>query len=77
MDNPASETNDPSPKLTIASEEETTVVPDSMADTTPPQEKKALTEESQKENKEGEKEVLTPPQVSAPFPRRLKNKSED
>jgi len=44
---------------------------------TPPQEKKALTEESQKENKEGEKEVLTPPQVSAPFPRRLKNKSED
>ena len=27
-------------------------------------------------NKEGEKKVLTPPQVSVPFPQRLKNKSE-
>ena len=43
---------------------------------TPPQEKEALTEESQKA-KEGEKEVLAPPQVSVPFPQRLKYKSED
>ena len=33
---------------------------------TPPQEKEALTEESQKA-KEGEKEVLAPPQLSFPF----------
>ena len=44
---------------------------------TPPQEKEALTKESKEANKEGEKEVLTPPQVRVPFPQRLKDKSED
>jgi len=28
-------------------------------------------------NKEGEKEVLTPPEVGVPFPQRLKDKSKD
>jgi len=44
---------------------------------TPPPKREALTKEGQEANKEGEKELVTPLQVSAPFSQRLKDKSED
>ena len=43
----------------------------------PTPEEEVLTEENPTIEKKKEKEVLTPPQVSVPFPQRLKDKSED